>query len=193
MSKTMSYIILTCLITCAFVAGAQQQPATGPHVEVPILPKSRAMAPAPPADARHKSQKNTIGEGKVAVTTSEPSTYWEEHNAMGQTIQAVVTTAYLFDQKAGILYAYRNGDFACNNSNMSGNVLEAVYTQGNPAGQPVGSGWFVAELNAGQCGAKTDGIFGCRFDASGQHTACGAATKNTQTGEIDFAEVSESK
>jgi hypothetical protein len=192
MSKTISCIILTCLMTCAFVAGAQQQPA-GPHVEVPILPKSRAMNPAPPADARQKSQKNTIGEGRVAVTASGPSTYWEEHNAMGQTIQAVVTTAYLYDQKAGILYAYRNGDFACNNSTMSGNALEAVYTQGNPAGQPAGSGWYIAELNAGQCGAKQDGIFGCRFDASGQRTACGVATKNPQTGEVDFAEVSESK
>lgn len=192
MSRTKSCIILSCLIFCALVAGAQQQPAS-PKVEVPILPKSRAMSPAPPADARHKSQKNTLGEGRVAVTASEPSSYWEEHNAMGQMIQGVVTTSFLYDQKAGILYAYRNGDFACNNSNMSGNVLEAVYTQGNPAGQPAGSGWYIAELNAGQCGAKEAGVFGCKFNAEGQHTACGIATKNPQTGEVDFAEVSESK
>jgi hypothetical protein len=192
MSKAISCMTLCCLILFACVAGAQQQQAS-PKVEVPILPKSRAMSPAPPADARHKAQKNTIGEGRVAVTTSEPSSYWEEHDAMGQMIQGVVTTAFLYDQKAGILYAYRNGDFACNNSNMSGNVLEAVYAQGNPAGQPVGSGWYIAELNAGQCGAKADGVFGCKFNAEGQHTACGIATKNPQTGEVDFAEVSESK
>jgi hypothetical protein len=191
MSKTILCITLTCLVTCAFVAGAQQQPA-GPQVEVPILPKSRAMNPAPIGEARHQTTTNKIGAGRVAVTASGPSAYWEEHNAMGQTIHAVVTTAYLYDHKAGILYAYRDGDFACNNSNMSGNVLEAVYTQGNPAGQPAGSGWYVAELSAGQCGAKTDGIFGCRFDADGQHTACGSATKNPQTGEVDFAEISKS-
>jgi len=193
MSKTLSCIVLICLITCASAAGAQQQPATSPHVEVPILPKSLATNPAPSASAKHKDTRNTLGAGRVAVTASGPSAYWEEHNAMGQLVQAVVTTSFLYDQKAGILYAYRNGDFACNNSNMSGNVLEAVYTQGNPAGQPAGSGWYVAELNAGQCGAKQDGVFGCRFDASGQHTACGVATKNPQTGEVDFAEVSESK
>ena len=192
MSKTKLCIILSCLILCAFVAGAQQQPAS-PQVEVPILPKARAMTPAPPVDAKHKAMKNTLGEGRVTVTTPGPSTYWEEHNAMGQIIQGVVTTSFLFDQKAGILYAYRNGDFACNNSNMSGNVLEAVYTQGNPGGQPVGSGWYIAELNAGQCGAAKDGIFGCKFNAEGQKTACGVATKNPQTGEVDFAEVSESK
>lgn len=192
MSKTKLCIILTCLMICAFVAGAQQQPA-GPQVEVPILPKSRTVNPAPPADARHQSLKNTIGAGRVTVTTSGPSSYWEEHNAMGQVGEATVTTAYLYDRRAGILYAYRDGDFACNNSNMSGNVLEAVYTQGNPAGQPAGSGWYIAELSAGQCGAKTDGIFGCRFDANGQHTACGVATKDPQTGAVDFAEVSVSK
>jgi hypothetical protein len=192
MSKTLSCIALICLLACASVAGAQQQPATtSPHVEVPILPKSLATNPAPSATAKAKGQRNSIGAGRVAVVATGP--YWEEHNAMGQLVQAVVTTAFLYDQKAGILYAYRNGDFACNNSTMSGNVLEAVYTQGNPAGQPVGSGWFVAELNSGQCGAKQDGVFGCRFDASGQHTACGIATKNPQTGEVDFAEVSESK
>jgi hypothetical protein len=192
MNKTKLYIFSSCLIFCALVGGAQQPPAS-PQVEVPILPKSRAMTPAPPADARHKATKNTIGEGRVAVTVSAPSAYWEENNAMGQIIQGVVTTSFLYDQKAGILYAYRNGDFACNNSNMSGNVLEAVYTQGNAAGQPVGSGWYVAELNVGQCGAKADGIFGCRFSAEGQHTACGVATKNVQTSEVDFAAVSESK
>jgi hypothetical protein len=193
MSRIKSYIIQSCLIFCAFVAGAQQQQPASPNVEVPIIPNVRAVSPAPPSDAMHKAQKSTIGEGRVAVTASEPSAYWEEHNAMGQIIQGVVTTSFLYDKKAGILYAYRNGDFACNNSNMSGNVLEAVYTQGNPAGQPAGSGWYVAELNAGECGAKADGIFGCRFSAEGKHTACGVATKNTQTGEVDFAEVSESK
>lgn len=192
MSKIKPGTILSCLIFCAFAAGAQQQSAS-PNVEVPIIPKAYAISPAPPSDARHKAQKNTIGEGRVAVTTSEPSDYWEEHNAMGQVIQGLVTTAFLYDKKAGILYAYRNGEFACNNSTMSGNVIEAIYTQGNPAGQPAGSGWYVAELNAGQCGVKTDGIFGCRFNAEGQHTACGTAVKNTQTGEVDFAGISESK
>jgi len=187
MSKTILCIILTCLVTCAFVAGAQQQPA-GPQVEVPILPKSRAMNPAPVGEARHQTTTNKIGAGRVAVTASGPSAYWEEHNAMGGTVHAVVTTAYLYDHKAGILYAYRDGDFACNNSNMSGNVLEAIHSQGNPTGQPVGSGWYVAELSAGQCGAKTDGIFGCRFDENGQHTACGVGTKNPQTGEVDFTD-----
>jgi hypothetical protein len=190
MSKTLLCIILTCLTACAFVAGAQQQ-AAGPQVEIPILPKSRAMNPAPVGEARNQTTTNKIGAGRVAVTASGPSAYWEEHNAMGE--HAVVTTAYLYDHKAGILYAYRDGDFACNNSTMSGHVLEAIHTQGNPTGQPVGSGWYVAELSAGECGAKADGIYGCRFDENSQHTACGVGTKNAQTGEVDFAEVSKSQ
>lgn len=187
MSKTISSIVLSCLIFCAFVAGAQRQAVT-PTVEVPILPKSHAMSPAPPATAKQKSQKNTIGEGMAAVTTAEPSSYWVEENVMAE--HTKVITEFLFDSKMGVLYAYRNGDFACNtNKNMSGHVLEALYTKDNQAGQPAGSGWFVAELAAGDCGAKEPGIFGCRFNAEGQHTGCGVATMNSQTGEINFAVV----
>jgi hypothetical protein len=187
MSKTISCFTFSCLILCAFVAGAQRQAVT-PQVEVPILPKARAMSPAPPDTARQKSQKNTIGEGMATVTTAEPSSYWVEENVMAE--HTKVVTAFLYDAKAGILYAYRNGDFACNtNKNMSGHVLEALYTTGNQAGQPAGSGWFVAELGAGDCGAREPGIYGCRFNAEGQHTGCGVATMNSQTGEIDFAVV----
>jgi hypothetical protein len=41
-------------------------------------------------------------------------------------------------------------------------------------------------LNAGQCAAKKAGTFGCKFDANGNATECGAATVNDATGEIDL-------
>ena len=40
-------------------------------------------------------------------------------------------------------------------------------------------------LNAGQCAAKKAATFGCKFDADGNATECGAATVNNATGEID--------
>ena len=51
--------------------------------------------------------------------------------------------------------------------------------------KPVGSGWYLVNLNAGQCAAKKAGTFGCKFDADGNATECGAATVNNATGEID--------
>jgi len=42
--------------------------------------------------------------------------------------------------------------------------------------KPIGSGWWVAELDAGQCNVPAAGIYGCRFDADGTNKNCGAAT-----------------
>ena len=61
----------------------------------------------------------------------------------------------------------------------------ALYAKGNKANKPVGSGWYLVSLNAGQCSAKKAGTFGCKFDANGNPTECGAATVNNATGEID--------
>jgi hypothetical protein len=63
--------------------------------------------------------------------------------------------------------------------------LMAIYAAGNKAGRPVGSGWYVVGLNAGQCGMAKAGTFGCKFEASGNHTECGAAVVNEKTGELD--------
>ena len=65
----------------------------------------------------------------------------------------------------------------------------AIYAKGNKAGQPVGSGWYVVGLNAGQCGVAKEGAYGCKFDASGNYTACGAAVVNNKTGELDVVVV----
>ena len=63
--------------------------------------------------------------------------------------------------------------------------LEALYAKGNQAAKPVGSGWYLVGLNAGQCGTKQSAAFGCKFDANGNPTECGAAEINYATGELD--------
>jgi hypothetical protein len=62
-----------------------------------------------------------------------------------------------------------------------------IYTQGNNAGKPSGSGWYVVAVKAGQCGEKKAGLFGCRFDASGKPTSCGTAKVKEESGEVDVA------
>jgi len=59
--------------------------------------------------------------------------------------------------------------------------------QGTKSGRPAGSGWYAVERDAGKYAAKESGIYGCKFDASGNATACGAAALNTQAGELDIA------
>jgi hypothetical protein len=119
------------------------------------------------------------------VSTAQPVSYWEEQLAIGGSTHAVVTTEFLYDPNVGVLYGYREDDFACKNGQTAhGGVLEALYTADNKAGKPAGSGWYAVALDAGKCDAKASGIYGCKFDANGNPTECGVATINNQTGDI---------
>lgn len=95
-------------------------------------------------------------------------------------------TQFLFDRQRGILYTYKLDNYQCaNGSSQNGNVLMGIYTQGNTAGKPSGSRWFVVSVTAGQCGEKKAGLFGCRFDASGKPTTCGTAKVKEDSGELE--------
>ena len=119
------------------------------------------------------------------MTTAQPVDFWQEQVAYAG--GNAVTTDFLYNPNVGILYGYREDDFKCANGQPAhGNILEAQYTQGNQASKPAGSGWYAVELDAGKCAAKESGIYGCRFDANGNPTECGAAAINSQTGDIDI-------
>ena len=168
---------------------AQNTQTVAPKVSVGGALKAKANSPAPPASAKQQSQKTAIGKGNVAVKASAPSSFWAEEVDVDDD-GTVESNQFLYDAKRDVLYTYREDGFGCaNGGTASGSILEALYAQGNPAGKPVGSGWYVVNLNAGQCGAKRAGVYGCKFDAAGNPTECGAATINNTTGEIDVAVV----
>lgn len=54
-------------------------------------------------------------------------------------------------------------------------LLVATYAAGNTGKKPAGSGFWVADLDKGECGAQAAAMWGCKFDASGNETTCGAA------------------
>jgi hypothetical protein len=170
-------------------SGQTQIAPVAPKVTVGASLKAKASSPAAPATAQHQSQKAAIGKGKVAVKASGPSSFWAEEVDVDDD-GVVESNEFLYDAKRDILYTYREDDFACaNGGTASGSILEALYAQGNPAGKPVGSGWYVVNLEAGKCGAKRDGVYGCKFDAAGNPTECGAATINNTTGDINVVVV----
>jgi hypothetical protein len=55
-------------------------------------------------------------------------------------------------------------------------MMIAVYDAGNALGKPRLGRWYVAELEAGVCGVSQADQYGCKFDAAGRLTECGAAT-----------------
>jgi hypothetical protein len=178
-------LILAFGIALLGAAQTQSPQAGAPSVKVGKAVATKANAPAPAATAKNTSQKTSIGKGATSVKASGPSSFWTEEVDIDDD-GVVETNDFLYDASRGVLYMYREDDFACQNGKPeTGSILEAVYAKGNKAGKPVGSGWYVVNLNAGQCASKTAGTFGCKFDASGNPTECGAAKLNAATGELD--------
>jgi hypothetical protein len=169
-------------------AGARQTAAAqpAPKVKVGSVLKAKAKSPAVPDTAKQKSQQSSVGKGPLTMTTAQPSSFWTEEADVDDD-GTVETSDFLYDAQRGVVYTYREDDFACADGGVAtGGILEALYADGNKAGNPVGSGWYAVSLNAGQCGAKQSGIYGCKFDADGNPTTCGVATINNTTGEIDL-------
>jgi hypothetical protein len=165
--------------------GLPPGPMPTPTVNVGPVAAVKAANPAPSPAAKNQSQKTTIGVGLASVKASGPSAYWTDLvDIDGDGVEE--DTQFLFDKKRGILYTYKQDAYQCaDGSSQNGNVLMGIYTQGNIAGKPSGSGWYVVAVKAGQCGEKKAGLFGCRFDASGKPTSCGTAKVKEESGEVD--------
>jgi hypothetical protein len=165
--------------------GLPPGPMPAPTVNVGPAVAAKAANPAPSATAKNQAQKTVIGKGPASVKASGPSAYWTDLvdiDADG----VEEDNQFLFDKQRGILYTYREDNYQCaDGTSQNGDVLMGIYAQGNPGGRPVGSGWFVVAVKAGQCGEKKAGLFGCRFDTAGKPTTCGTARVKEESGELE--------
>jgi hypothetical protein len=184
-SMLLGALIIGAGLLALSVAQSQTTPGTAPKVKVGPTVAAKANSPAPSATAKNQSQKSSIGKGTTSVESSAPASFWTDQVDIDDD-GTVEDNQFLWDAQRGVLYTYREDDFSCTNGKPeTGRILMAIYAKGNKAGMPVGSGWYVVGLNAGQCGVAKEGTFGCKFDASGNYTACGAAAVNNKTGELD--------
>ena len=167
--------------------GLPPGPMPTPTVNVGPVAAVKAANPTPSPAARNQSQKTGIGAGAASVKASGPSAYWTDLvDIDGDGVEE--DTQFLFDKKRGILYTYKQDAYQCaDGTSQNGDVLMGIYTGGNTAGKPSGSGWFVVAVKAGQCGEKKPGLFGCRFDATGKPTSCGTAKVKEESGEVEVA------
>ena len=189
MKKICMWLVIGVAATgMASVASAQElPPGPMPVPTVKVGPQAAAKAanPVPTATAKNQGQRTSIGVGPASVLASGPSAYWTDMVDLdGDGVEE--DTQFLFDKQRGILYTYKLDNYQCaNGASQNGNVLMGIYAQGNTAGSPSGSGWFVVSVKAGQCGEKKAGLFGCRFDASGKPTTCGTAKVKEDSGELE--------
>ena len=171
----------TTTLFCLSMTFGQSSSASQPGPKISPSPsvKQKAQNPQPGSQAQTKSSTTTVGKGKTTLKNSSRSSsdyvdWAEEIDIDGSGNATAADVAW--DTQKKVLYLDKDQTFSCKNGQTAdGNVLMAVYGKGNTAGKPAGSGWFVADLDAGECAVPAAGLYGCRFDANGNPTQCGAA------------------
>jgi hypothetical protein len=173
------------LLVTAGTTGAMGQAgaSTGPAVK-PAAVQKKAGAP-PPASAK---PAKSVGKGKVTASTANSATdddsFWiEQVDVDGD--GNVDDASLIWDDEDRVLYAYATGTFTCKNGGTGeADMLIATNAAGNPRKRPAGSGFWVVDVDKGECGAQAAGLLGCRFDASGAETACGVVTVDEKNDDI---------
>jgi hypothetical protein len=187
----MKNVVFVFGLTLVVGLGAAYAQEMGADVQVKAA-IAKAKDLKPPANA---SKKTTVGKGQAMVHTAntegDEDSFWVENIDLDGD-GTVEETDVLYDDEDQVLYLYDDGDFKCKGGGMGdGDLLVAVNTVGNGRKRPVGSGWYVVSLDESECKAKAAGLYGCKFDASGNATACGLATVDEKNDEILIEEATE--
>jgi hypothetical protein len=174
------------LAAVAMVAAcAETKPATGTATTTPagmnvkINPAALARASQPPP--ANATATTTAGHGNTMVNTansaSDTDPTWIESLDIDMDGKAD-SAEYTWDDEDKVTYIYSVVEFPCVNGSgtFKGGMLTCVWGASNTWGKPAGSGWYVSELNAGQCAAESKALWGCHFNALGEKTECGWAT-----------------
>jgi hypothetical protein len=146
---------------------------------------------AAPAGAKTTT---TAGANKAKVSTAnsaaDTDSFWIEKLDVDGDGDAEDSNL-IWDDEDGVLFSYTVGAFACKGGGTAtAELLVAVNAAGNPRKRPAGSGFWVADLDAGECGAKAAALWGCKFDASGNETACGVAALDEKNDELTIVTAS---
>ena len=131
-----------------------------------------------------KSAGGTKAKVSTANSATDDDSFWvEKLDVDGD--GDVEDANLVWDDEDGILFSYTVGAFGCRNGGTAtAELLIGINAAGNPRKRPTGSGFWLADLDKGECGAQAAAMWGCKFDASGAETACGVATLDEKTDDL---------
>ena len=165
----------------------QQPTPSVPNIKVSPAVQAKAAAPKPGPHANKKPATEAFGKGQATVHLKgrpHDHSFWAEQMDVDNSGNPVLVDE-AWDNTDKVLYVSNDRAFTCGNGQTAtGSTLMAVYAKGNPRKRPAGSGWWVSELHAGDCGVPRDGLYGCRFDAAGNNSDCGGATVQADVGDV---------
>ena len=169
------FSMLLVMLTVAIAANAQG--SVGPVTfQVGTDMRKRVLSPGPGPGGTNQSKKALIGRGRAMMNTGDvKDPFWTETIDISGAGQ-VTSTDMLWDSSSKILYAFAQTTLRCTHGKtVDGNILIGIYGKKNFLEKPMGSGWWVVELEKDQCEAPQAGLYGCKFSPSGQTLACGRA------------------
>jgi hypothetical protein len=184
--------LAACFLTVLLPILAAAQAARGPvnFQPGPEL-QSRYQSPGPGKTATNSTKKAVIGSGKTAIDTGDPkNSFWTESVDLDGT--GMVSNAdMLWDASSKIFYVFSKTTLRCTHGKaIDGAILMAVYGKKNFLSKPPGSGWWMVDLEQGQCQAPLAGLYGCKFSADGQPLACGRAEIDPRINDMAVVESS---
>ena len=160
----------------------------GPAVKPGAVQKKAGSQP--PASAKKAKSVGKSVKVNTANSESDDDSFWVEKvdiDGDGDVDDANM----LWDDEDKVLYAWKDGTFPCKKGGTgSGEILIAVNAAGNARNRPAGSGFWVAALDKSECGSQTAGLWGCKFDAQGNETACGVAMLDEKNDDLVMVAVS---
>ena len=174
------YTPLAIVLLASAALGVAQTQSSSAGLQVnPAQVQKKAGTP-PPAGS---TKTSSVGQN-VKMATPADSDSWSEQidvDGNGTAEQANL----VWDGTDKVLLASSPGTFTCNDgSTGTGELLVGVNGNGNKWGRPVGSGFWVASMDKGQCGVPAGSFWGCRFNASGTTTGCGVATIDQKNNDV---------
>jgi hypothetical protein len=189
---TKALLIGGMLALCNAGVSRAQAPSGPTAVKVPPGVVAKANDPTAPANA---TKKKAVGAGRATIGTAnapaDDDSFWiEQIDVDGD--GTVEDANLVWDDEDKVLFFYAEDAFPCRNGKTgSGALLIAIFGKNNPRQKPAGSGWYVVDLDESECGAKAAGLYGCKFDAKQQPTACGVATLDEKNDELTVVTVSD--
>ena len=177
--------LIASLVAAALACSAVAMAASSLVAVKPQAAIAKAAALTPPADAK---KTKTAGKGKTQVNTAnspdDDDAMWVENIDIDSDGNVDVTDV-VWDDEDKVVFYHTSDTFTCAHGGTGeGDLLIGVNAKGNTRGRPAGSGFYVVSLDKSECRSEEVSLFGCKFDAAGNETACGAATLDEANDDI---------
>jgi hypothetical protein len=161
--------------------------ADGP-VGLQIMPGAVAKRAIMAPSSNATRTRGTVGRNALQLQIADGPTHYDSAWTEELDLDGDGTAEeanLVWDDEHKVLYAFSTGNFRCQSGGpATADLLVAANGAGNPRHRPVGSGFWVADFGQGICGMESAGLWGCRFDESGEATECGAAKIDSKADDL---------